>query len=67
MVDAPEAAYYWQRACEQLAQQLGLSLPDALDLVGFPPEYLRHMGLDGATLDAVAQQVDAAEEKETGT
>jgi hypothetical protein len=62
----PEAAYLWQRAFSDLARVQGLSVLDALDLVGFPRAYLLKMGLDGAEMDRVAAQVDAATPEEEG-
>jgi hypothetical protein len=58
-LDLPAAAYLWQKAFSDLAQVQGLSVPDALDLLGFPSAYLRQMGLEGDTMDAVAARVDA--------
>jgi hypothetical protein len=59
-LDLPAAAYLWQKAFSDLAATIKLSTPDALDLIGFPAPYLRQMGLEGDTIDAVAEQVDAA-------
>jgi hypothetical protein len=63
-IDLPAACYLWQKAFADLAALYRLSTPDALDLLGFPHDYLMKMGLDGAEMDRVAAQVDAATPEE---
>jgi hypothetical protein len=59
--DEVRAGYYWRKAFEQLAETVNLSAPDALDLIGFPREYVAKMGLDGQTIDEVDDAVEALE------
>jgi hypothetical protein len=58
-IDANAAAHLWQKAFTDLAALHHLSTPDALDLLRFPPAYLRQMGLDGPAIDVTATLVDA--------
>jgi hypothetical protein len=65
MPDLPAAAFLWQKAFTDLAALYRLSTPDALDLLGWPHDYLLKMGLNGAEMDRVAAQADAAIPEET--
>jgi hypothetical protein len=66
-INYERAAYLWQQAFDELARVSHLSVPDALDLIGFPPVYLLEMGLVGDKIDETKREVEEQTSGKTPT